>query len=127
MDAGPKLAESETTVVAGEPAVVAPARAGSSSSSSSDEEKAAKKAKNKSRSQSRKRASIFGGLLGKKDKDGEAVKAEPEVKKEEPTVVPHLDESMCIWSSPFEFVLTLSSPYQRSCQHQRCYPPERGG
>jgi inorganic triphosphatase YgiF len=103
MDAAPKLAESETTVVAGESAVVAPARAGSSSSSSSDEEKAAKKAKNKSRSQSRKRASIFGGLLGKKDKehkDGEAVKAEPEVKKDEPTVVPHLDESMCIWSSP---------------------------
>jgi mevalonate pyrophosphate decarboxylase len=98
MDATPKLAETEAPVVAGEPVAAAPVRAGSSSSSS-DEEKAAKKAKNKSRSASRKRASIFGGLLGKKDKEGEAVKAEPEIKKEEPTAVPHLDESMFHCSS----------------------------
>jgi hypothetical protein len=107
MDATPKLAEAEAPVVAGEPVVAAPARTGSSSSSSSDEEKAAKKAKNKSRSVSRnKRASIFGGLLGKKDKEhkeGEAVKAEPEVKKEEPAVVPHLDESMCSHSTLYQF------------------------
>ena len=104
MDATPKLAETEAPVVAGESVAAAPVRAGSSSSSSSDEEKAAKKAKNKSRSASRKRASIFGGLLGKKDKEhkeGEAVKAEPEV-KEEPAVVPHLDESMCDCSSSYQ-------------------------
>jgi hypothetical protein len=94
-DATPKLAETDATA-AGEP-VAAPARAGSSSSSSG-EEKAAKKAKkNKSRSVSRnKRASMFGGLLGKKDKeqkqDVEAVKTEPEVQKEESAAAPHLDE-----------------------------------
>jgi hypothetical protein len=97
MDATPKLAEGETPV-AGEPAA---ARAGSSSSSSSDEEKRKKAAKSKSRSVSRgKRASLFGGLLGKKDKEPkdetDALKTESEVKKEEPTtvlaVVPHLDE-----------------------------------
>jgi hypothetical protein len=101
LDATPKLAETEAPVVAGEPVAAAPARAGSSSSSS-DEEKAAKKAKSKSRSVSRgKRASIFGGLLGKKDKEhkeeSEAAKTEPEV-KEEPTVAPHLDESTWIES-----------------------------
>ncbi|KAF1831490.1 hypothetical protein BDW02DRAFT_505090 [Decorospora gaudefroyi] len=94
-DATPKLGETETTVVAGEPATAAPARAGSASSSSSGEEKK-KKAKSKSRSVSRgKRTSLFGGLLGKKDKEhkeeGEAVKTEPEVKQES-SVVPHLDE-----------------------------------
>jgi hypothetical protein len=97
MDATPKLAEGETPA-AGEPVA---ARAGSSSSSSSDEEKRKKAAKSKSRSVSRgKRASLFGGLLGKKDKEPkeetDAVKTEPEVKKEEPAavpaVVPHLDE-----------------------------------
>ncbi|CAN9472456.1 unnamed protein product [Alternaria alternata] len=97
MDATPKLAEGETAA-AGEPVA---ARAGSSSSSSSDEEKRKKAAKSKSRSVSRgKRASLFGGLLGKKDKEPkeetDAVKAEPEVKTEEPAavpaVVPHLDE-----------------------------------
>ena len=97
MDATPKLAEGETAV-AGEPVA---ARAGSSSSSSSDEEKRKKAAKSKSRSVSRgKRASLFGGLLGKKDKEPkeetDAVKTEPEVKTEEPAavpaVVPHLDE-----------------------------------
>ncbi|KAF1941796.1 hypothetical protein EJ02DRAFT_346991 [Clathrospora elynae] len=95
MDAAPKLAEAEAPV-AGEPVVTAPARTGSASSSSSNEEKKAKKAKNKSRSVSRKRASIFGGLLGKKDKepkeDSEAAKTEPEVKKDETAGVPHLDE-----------------------------------
>lgn len=103
MDATPKLAEGETPV-AGEPAA---ARAGSSSSSSSDEEKRKKAAKSKSRSVSRgKRASLFGGLLGKKDKEPkdetDALKTESEVKKEEPTtvpaVVPHLDESKFILS-----------------------------
>lgn len=97
MDATPKLAEGETAA-AGEPVA---ARAGSSSSSSSDEEKRKKAAKSKSRSVSRgKRASLFGGLLGKKDKEPkeetDAVKTEPEVKTEEPAavpaVVPHLDE-----------------------------------
>lgn len=82
-----------------QPIVAAPARAGSSSSSSSDDNKKAKKTKSKSRSASRgKRASIFGGLLGKKDKaedkveqrkeehktEGESSKAEPELKKDEP-------------------------------------------
>lgn len=94
MDATPKLAESETPAAAGE-AAATPARAGSSSSSS-DGEKAAKKAK-KSRSASRgKRASIFGGLLGKKEKEpkeeGEAAKGESDVKKDESSAVPHLDE-----------------------------------
>jgi hypothetical protein len=95
IDATPKLAETDAPA-AGEP-VAAPARAGSSSSSSG-EDKAAKKAKkNKSRSVSRnKRASMFGGLLGKKDKEqkqeGEAVKAEPEVQKEESAAAPQLDE-----------------------------------
>jgi hypothetical protein len=102
MDATPKLAEGETPA-AGEPVA---ARAGSSSSSSSDEEKRKKAAKSKSRSVSRgKRASLFGGLLGKKDKEPkeetDAVKTEPEVKKEEPAavpaVVPHLDESEFIF------------------------------
>jgi len=93
MDATPKLAEGETAA-AGEPVA---ARTGSSSSSSSDEEKRKKAAKSKSRSVSRgKRASLFGGLLGKKDKEPkeetDAAKTEPEVKKEEPAVVPHLDE-----------------------------------
>ncbi|KAJ4380833.1 hypothetical protein N0V86_004195 [Didymella sp. IMI 355093] len=62
-----------------------PVRTGSSSSSSSsDVEKKNKKkaAKSKSRSVSRTRGSIFGGLLGKKDKT-EKHTAEPEVKKEE--------------------------------------------
>jgi len=99
IDATPKLAEAEGAATE-EPVAAAPARAGSSSSSSSDEEKKAKKAKSKSRSVSRgKRASIFGGLLGKKDKaeekveqkkaehkEEEAVKAEPEVKKDEAAV-----------------------------------------
>jgi hypothetical protein len=71
-----------------------PARTGSSSSS--DEEKKAKKA-TKSRSASRKRASIFGGLIGKKDKaevkkeepkDGESSKAVPEIKDDAAVVVP---------------------------------------
>ncbi|XP_014555359.1 hypothetical protein COCVIDRAFT_27697 [Bipolaris victoriae FI3] len=92
MDVAPKLAEGE----ASEPAA-APARTGSSSSSSSDDAKA-KKAKSKSRSVSRgKRASLLGGLLGKKDKEpkteSEAVKEEPETKAEEPAATaPHLDE-----------------------------------
>lgn len=96
MDATPKLAEGETAA-AGEP--VAPAgRAGSSSSSSSDDEKA-KKSKSKSRSASRgKRTSLFGGLMGKKDKEhkeeNKTVKEEPEIKTEEPAATaPHLDES----------------------------------
>jgi hypothetical protein len=41
---------------------------------------------------------MFGGLLGKKDKEqkqeGEAVKAEPEVQKEESAAAPQLDEGM---------------------------------
>ncbi|KAG9186958.1 hypothetical protein G6011_10066 [Alternaria panax] len=95
LDATPKPVEGEA---AGEPVA---ARAGSSSSSSSDEEKRKKAAKSKSRSVSRgKRASLFGGLLGKKDKEPkeetDAVKADTEAKTEEPSavpaVVPHLDE-----------------------------------
>jgi hypothetical protein len=43
---------------------------------------------------------MFGGLLGKKDKEqkqeGEAVKAEPEAQKEESTAAPQLDEGMLI-------------------------------
>ncbi|RMZ68875.1 aldehyde reductase [Pyrenophora seminiperda CCB06] len=94
MDAAPKLAEADAPV-AGESAAV-PARTGSSSSSSSDEAKA-KKAKNKSRSVSRgKRASLFGGLLGKKDKEhkdeSEVVKEDAEAKKEDGTTAPQLDE-----------------------------------
>lgn len=94
MDAAPKLAEAESPA-AGE-ASAAPIRTGSSSSSSSDEAKA-KKAKNKSRSVSRgKRASLFGGLLGKKDKEhkeeSEAVKEDAEAKKEDGTTAPQLDE-----------------------------------
>lgn len=86
------MAEGETAAATSESAAAAPARNGSSSSSSSDEEKKAKKTK--SRSASRKRASIFG--FGKKDKlpkdESAAVKTEPEVKTEEPAVVPHLAE-----------------------------------
>ena len=87
-DVAPKLAEGETP--AAEEAAVVPARTGSSSSSSADEDKKGKK-KSKSRSLSRgKRASIFGGLLGKKEKEpkeGEAAKAtEAEAAKEEPIV-----------------------------------------
>ncbi|KAF2747415.1 hypothetical protein M011DRAFT_494531 [Sporormia fimetaria CBS 119925] len=80
MDATPKLAEAEAA-----PAEAAgPARAGSSSSSSSDEQKKKKASKSKSRSASRgKRASIFGGLLGKKDKAEAKVEEKKEEKKEE--------------------------------------------
>jgi len=102
-DATPKLAETEGAATE-EPVVAAPARAGSSSSSSSDEDKKAKKAKSKSRSVSRgKRASIFGGLLGKKDKaeekkaehkeESEVTKTEPEVKKDEAAVVAPVAET----------------------------------
>ena len=112
-DATTKPAETEAAPVAAAPAgeeavVAAPARAGSSSSSSSDEQKKAKKSK--SRSVSRKRASIFGGLLGKKDKvedkveqkkeekkeekvEGESSKAQPEVKDETPAVAPVAETS----------------------------------
>lgn len=100
IDATPKLAEGEasTAPATEQPVVAAPARAGSSSSSSSDEDKKAKKSKSKSRSVSRgKRASIFGGLLGKKDKEhkeeAEASKTEPEVKKEEPVAAPAVTET----------------------------------
>jgi hypothetical protein len=54
--------------------VAAPPRVGSSSSSSSDEAKKAKKAKSRSLSRG-KRGSIFGGLLGKKDKVEEKAEA----------------------------------------------------
>ncbi|KAJ4353214.1 uncharacterized protein N0V89_004941 [Didymosphaeria variabile] len=82
-DVAPKPAEGEASAVAGEETAPA-ARVGSSSSSSSDEEKRRKKAaKSKSRSVSRgKRASIFGGLLGKKDKAEEKVEEKKEEKKE---------------------------------------------
>lgn len=79
-DATPKPAETEETTAESS----APARAGSSSSSSSDEDKKKKKAKSKSRSVSRgKRASLFGGLLGKKEKTEEKAEAKKEEKKEE--------------------------------------------
>ncbi|KAL5407567.1 hypothetical protein PMIN03_007043 [Paraphaeosphaeria minitans] len=71
----PKPAEGEASTAAVGEETTAPVRTGSSSSNSSDEEKKRKKAaKSKSRSVSRgKRASIFGGLLGKKDKADEKV------------------------------------------------------
>lgn len=85
-DATPKPAETTepaASASAEEPTAV-PARTGSSSSSSSDEDKKKKKAKSKSRSASRgKRASIFGNLLGKKDKVEEKAEAKKEEKKEE--------------------------------------------
>jgi hypothetical protein len=89
MDVAPKLAGHEAP--AAEASV--PARVGSSSSSSSDDERKKNKTKSKSRSASRgKRTSIFGGLLGKKDKaeeKSEAKKEDHEAKKEEtPVVVP---------------------------------------
>ncbi|KAF1841013.1 uncharacterized protein K460DRAFT_295330 [Cucurbitaria berberidis CBS 394.84] len=92
IDATPKLAEGDAPATEG-PVVATPARAGSSSSSSSDGQKKAKKSKSKSRSVSRKRASIFGGLRGKKDKEGEAVKSESEVKKDESAAAPQLGET----------------------------------
>ncbi|KAL1607808.1 hypothetical protein SLS60_002746 [Paraconiothyrium brasiliense] len=84
-DVAPKPAEGEASTAAAAEETAAPARAGSSSSSSSDEEKRRKKAaKSKSRSVSRgKRASIFGGLLGKKDKAEEKHEEKKEEKKEE--------------------------------------------
>lgn len=106
----PKATETTEAPAAEEAIVAAPARGGSSSSSSSDEEKKAKKAsKSKSRSVSRgKRASIFGGLLGKKDKaedkaeqkkeehktEGEASTVTPEIKKDDaPVVAPTAETS----------------------------------
>ncbi|ORY15593.1 Pleckstrin homology domain-domain-containing protein [Clohesyomyces aquaticus] len=91
-----KAVEPEAAPVA-EGAVV-PARTGSSSSSSDDEEKKKKKAsKSKSRSVSRgKRASIFGGFLGKKEKAEEKKeeKKEEEAKKEgEETAAPVAEAS----------------------------------
>lgn len=80
-----------------------PVRPGSASSSSdSDEDRKKKKSKKatKGRSRSNKRASIFGGLLGKKDKPEEKIEQKkdesetsatvPEL-NEEPLVAPHVD------------------------------------
>lgn len=78
-----------------------PARSGSSSSSSSESERKRKSKKAaKSRSRSNKRASLFGGLLGKKDKaeekveqkkdEHEATTAVPEVRGDEPVVTTHI-------------------------------------
>ncbi|KAF2833029.1 hypothetical protein CC86DRAFT_365021 [Ophiobolus disseminans] len=102
-DATPKPAETTETPAAEEAIVAAPVRAGSSSSSSSDEQKKAKKIKSKSRSVSRgKRASIFGGLLGKKDKaeekaehkvEGESSKTHPEIKDDAPVIAPLAETS----------------------------------
>ncbi|KAF2447563.1 hypothetical protein P171DRAFT_518653 [Karstenula rhodostoma CBS 690.94] len=80
----PKPVEGEASTAAVAEETAAPARPGSSSSSSSDEEKRRKKAaKSKSRSVSRgKRASIFGGLLGKKDKAEEKVEEKKEKSEE---------------------------------------------
>jgi hypothetical protein len=108
LDATPALATSETPAT--EEAVVgAPvaARTGSSSSSSDDEAKKAKKAKSRSASRGNKRTSIFGGLLGKKDKTEEktdakkldhkegsdALVADSEIKKDDPLVVAPTTES----------------------------------
>ena len=80
-DAAPKPAEGE--LLAAEETTV-PARTGSSSSSSDEERKRKAANKNKSRSVSRgKRSSIFGGLLGKKDKAEEKAEEKKEEKKEE--------------------------------------------
>ena len=83
-DVTPKLAETEAPAVpATEASAPVAARTGSSSSSSADEEKRKKAAKSKSRSVSRgKRASIFGGFLGKKEKTEEKKEEDAEVKKE---------------------------------------------
>jgi hypothetical protein len=100
IDATPKLAETEAPVVpVTEAAAPVAARTGSSSSSSSDEEKRRKKAaKSKSRSVSRgKRASIFGGLLGKKDKAEEKKEDDVAAKKEEETTVAPVAE--CSYTS----------------------------
>ncbi|KAF2264545.1 hypothetical protein CC78DRAFT_568242 [Lojkania enalia] len=90
-DAAPKPAETGEASTDG----AAPARAGSSSSSSSDEEKKKKKAsKSKSRSVSRgKRASLFGGFLGKKEKAEEKKEETAEAKKEEETPAPTAEAS----------------------------------
>lgn len=81
-DVAPKLGEAEAPAT--EATVPDATRTGSASSDSSNEEKRKKKAsKSKSRSASRgKRASIFGGFLGKKEKLEEK-KEEHEEKKEE--------------------------------------------
>lgn len=84
IDATPK-AETEAAPVAETSAVAARNGSSSSSSSSSDEEKKKKKkaTKSKSRSVSRgKRASLFGGLLGKKDKAEEKVEEKKEKAEE---------------------------------------------
>lgn len=85
----PKKSTDVTKPAEGEagPAEAAPARTGSSSSSSSDEDKKKKKkAKSKSRSVSRgKRASIFGGILGKKEKPEEKAEEKKEEDKKEET------------------------------------------
>lgn len=81
-DATPKPAEGEAGPAA--EAAAAPARTGSSSSSSDGEDKKKKKAKSKSRSVSRgKRASLFGGFLGKKEKAEEKAEEKKEEKAEE--------------------------------------------
>lgn len=86
-DVAPKLAEGEAAPAteATEETVAAPARTGSASSSSDEDKKKKKAAKSRSASRG-KRTSIFGGLLGKKDKAEEKIeekKAEKEEKKEE--------------------------------------------
>ncbi|KAF2131544.1 hypothetical protein P153DRAFT_383638 [Dothidotthia symphoricarpi CBS 119687] len=109
IDATPKAVEGEA--VADAPA---PVRAGSSSSSSSDEEKKQKKKATKSRSRSNKRASIFGGFRGKKEKteekaelkkDGSEATAVPELTKEEPLAVPHVGDV-----HPSELPQTTAAP-----------------
>ncbi|KAF2120841.1 Pleckstrin homology domain-containing protein [Lophiotrema nucula] len=96
----PKPAEAEASTST---EVAAPARTGSSSSSSSDEEKKKKKAsKSKSRSVSRgKRASIFGGFFGNKDKEEkkEEKKDEEEAKKEE-TPIPAAEPTAVSATAP---------------------------
>jgi hypothetical protein len=93
LDATPALATTDTSATE-EPVVAAPAaaRVGSSSSSSSDEAKKAKKSKSRSASRGNKRTSIFGGLLGKKDKPEEKTDAKKLEHKEGSDAVVTADE-----------------------------------
>jgi len=75
-----KSLDAVTATAAATPAPVAAETASTSSSSSDEATKAAKK--DKERSQSRKRGSIFGSLLGKKEEHAEKKEEKAEIKKE---------------------------------------------
>ena len=110
-DVAPKLGEAEAPAT--EATVPDATRTGSASSDSSNEEKRKKKAsKSKSRSASRgKRASIFGGFLGKKDKPEEKKEEkkaeEAEEKKAEEIVPPVTPLAECMSGSFHEIRIQL--------------------